>query len=286
MPLEYRITYHAENVYETPVNEAFWQFLVLPENNASQELLSWSFTNSLHTQYHNSVNGLGFSTIQIRPKKGFQKIQFELKCDILKSEINPFDFIPSEEIEEEYNIISNIDFKAEHEPYLRKTVYTNLPEKHKKLYVFDKSKSVFENLQELNHWVYIHLYFKAGVTDVNTSLEEIIDNRHGVCQDFTHLFCAIAKENGVPSRYTSGYIHQGNNYFGDLQMHAWAETCLPNGLWIGFDPTNDILAAENHIKVAHGKEYGDCAPLKGVVYASGKNETTYTVTVQAAQQQQ
>ena len=84
----------------------------------------------------------------------------------------------------------------------------------------------------------------------------------------------------------SGYIHQGNNYFGDLQMHAWVEVLLPNIGWIGFDPTNDILVAQNHIKVCHGKDYKDCSPLKGVVYSCGDNETEYSVKVQSSQIQQ
>ena len=81
-------------------------------------------------------------------------------------------------------------------------------------------------------------------------------------------------------------MHQGNGYFGDSQMHAWVECCLPETGWIGFDPTNNLIAAENHIKVAHGKDYTDCPPLKGVVYSSGKNETEYTVQVSAQKQQQ
>jgi hypothetical protein len=48
---------------------------------------------------------------------------------------------------------------------------------------------------------------------------------------------------------------------------------------MGFDPTNNLLANHNHIKVSHGKDYNDCAPLKGVVYTTGRNETKYTVDV-------
>ena len=69
-------------------------------------------------------------------------------------------------------------------------------------------------------------------------------------------------------------------------MHAWAEAYVPETGWVGFDPTNDLLVAENHIKVCHGKDYNDCAPLKGIVYGPGRNETKYSVTVQSAQQQQ
>ncbi len=286
MDLDYNIVYSAENTYENLMNDAFWQFLILPFENDSQTLVKWSFRNSHNIPHHTSINGLGFKTLQIRPTKPFSEISFELSCSLLKSKVNPFDFIPDLNLDEVYGMIGSLSFKVKHENYLRKTALSTLPRKYESLYTFDLTQSIFENLQRLNHWVYVHLFFKVGVTDVDTPLEEIIGKRHGVCQDFTHLFCAIAKENGIPARYVSGYIHQGNNYFGDLQMHAWAEAYVPETGWVGFDPTNDLLVAENHIKVCHGKDYNDCAPLKGIVYGPGRNETKYSVTVQSAQQQQ
>jgi transglutaminase-like putative cysteine protease len=69
-------------------------------------------------------------------------------------------------------------------------------------------------------------------------------------------------------------------------MHAWAEAFVPEAGWTGFDPTNDLLAGDNHIKVAHGKDYQDCAPLKGVIFAPGENQTKHSVEVSARQSQQ
>jgi transglutaminase-like putative cysteine protease len=146
------------------------------------------------------------------------------------------------------------------------------------------SKSIYENLLELNHWVYIQIYFKTGVTNIDSLLNDIIENRHGVCQDFSHLFIAISRLNNVPTRYVSGYLHQGDGFFGDSQMHAWAEAFIPTIGWIGFDPTNNLLANHNHIKVSYGKDYNDCTPLKGIVYSQGKNETKYSVEVFHQQQ--
>lgn len=286
MPQEYFISYTAENVYENEVVEAFWQFLILPEENESQKIVEWSFDNSLKTKNHLSKNGLGFNVLKIRPDRAFKKIKFRLTCTLIKEESNPYGFLPNSDVQKDYEELNRLDFKIQNEPYLRDTIFTKLPKQHEDLFVFDESKTIFENLLKLNNWTYIHLFFKVGVTNVDTSLQEIIDKRHGVCQDFTHLFCAIAKQNNVPTRYVSGYVHQGNDYFGDSQMHAWAEAFVPEAGWIGFDPTNNILAADNHVKVAHGKDYSDCSPLKGVVFSSGTNETNYSVIVQSRQAQQ
>ncbi|MEO0570563.1 MAG: transglutaminase family protein [Bacteroidota bacterium] len=282
----YQIVYSARNSYEEIVKEAIWQFLILPMENESQHLVKWRFQNSLDTPYYISTSGLGFTTIRLHPKHIFSEIEFTLECELIKTELNPFDFSPNSNLLDDYKKLDSLSFKTDNEIYLRGTPLSSLPSAHTCIFSFDKSETVFKNLQDLNHWVYHHLYFKVGVTDVTTPLKDIIDKRQGVCQDFTHLFCAIAKENGIPSRYVSGYIHQGNNFFGDLQMHAWAEALVPGIGWIGFDPTNNILVSQNHVKVCHGKDYDDCSPLRGIVYTNGANETEYLVKVQSSQLQQ
>ncbi|MGB6150596.1 MAG: transglutaminase family protein, partial [Pricia sp.] len=286
MPLEYAITYTAENSYENWVNDAHWQFLIIPQQNSDQDFVGIQFSNSLNAVNEFSINGYGFSTIRVHPKKKFKEISFEAQFKLIKKEVNPFDFVSEDSISEAFQKIDALSFKVDHEAFLRSTHFTVLPEKNRDAFVFDKSRPLFENLQALNEWTYTHIYFKTDVTDVRTVLHEVIEKRHGVCQDFTHLFCALARRNGIPTRYVSGYLHQGNGFFGDSAMHAWAEAYVPNVGWIGFDPTNNLLANTNHIKVAHGKDYTDCSPLKGIVYTTGKNETSHSVKVSASQQQQ
>ena len=286
MILEYSITYKAENTYDDWVDNAHWQFLIIPQQNSTQEFIGIDFKNSINADNEYSVNGYGFQTIRVHPKQKFKEISFEANFKLIKKEVNPFDFEAELDVSKAYSRIQELDFKVDFEPFLRKTHLTTLPEKSKEIFVFDKTISIFENLQALNQWTFIHIYFKTDVTEVNTTLNEIIENRHGVCQDFAHLFCALARQNGIPARYVSGYLHQGNGYFGDSQMHAWAEVYIPKLGWVGFDPTNNLMANTNHIKIAHGKDYKDCSPLIGVVYAKGENKTTHSVKVFGQQQQQ
>ena len=283
MSFEYTVTYKAENKYENSVDDAAWQFLIVPETNNSQELIGVAFENSLNAKFEYSTNGLGFQTIRVSPKQNFKHISFKGSFKLIKKSLNPFDQIPVFDIAGNYKEIDSLGFRVDFEPYLRKTSYTSLPKTSQDIFKFDTTASIFENLQQLNHWVYQYIQFKTGVTNVDTKLEEVLKNKVGVCQDFAHLFCALARTNGIPARYVSGYLHQGIGYFGDSQMHAWAECYIPEAGWIGFDPTNDLLVNDNHIKVAHGKDYNDCSPLKGVVYALGKNETMHSVEVQSQQ---
>lgn len=282
MNLDYSIRYSAKNTYENKANGALWQFLIIPENNDSQELISDGFSNSLKIPVEKSINGYNFRTYRVRPKRAFEEVEFNAEFHLIKKVENIFEKT-TEVTDNEYEILRSIHFKAENDIFLRNTALTDLPRNVE--FKFDESISIFENLQNLNKWIHDEFTFKADVTDIDTDLDHILEIKQGVCQDFTHLFIAIAKNFEIPSRYVSGYLHQGNGYFGDSQMHAWAECNIPGIGWIGFDPTNNLVAAENHIKVAHGKDYTDCPPLKGVVFSSGKNETEYTVQVSAQQQQ-
>ncbi|MCR1025987.1 transglutaminase family protein [Cellulophaga baltica] len=284
MPLEYSIRYNTTNTYENKVHSAYWQFLIIPETNESQDLITTDFNNSLAVMNEFSINGYGFSTIRVNPRKVFQEITFNAEFKVLKKDANPFELYPSQNIKEDYLKLNSLKFKVDFDQFLKNTPFTTVPASSIGLYQLDDKLSLFDNLKAINTWTHQSIYFKEAVTDVNTTLGNIITKRHGVCQDFTHLFCAIARNNKIPTRYVSGYLHQGNGYFGDSQMHAWAEAYIPNLGWVGFDPTNNVLVASNHIKVCHGKDYQDCAPLKGVVYSQGQNKTQYSVQVISQQQ--
>ncbi|MEA1786289.1 transglutaminase family protein [Arenibacter sp. GZD96] len=283
MPLEYTVTYTTTNHYQDGVHKADWQFLILPENNADQELISSYYENSLGADHQFSVNGYGFQTLRIRCVHKFTEFALKATFKVLKNDINPFDFNTFNSPEKEYAIRNSLDFKIDFEPFLKRTKFTTLPPENETIFLFDDTQSIFTNLQKLNTWVSEFIHFKAGVTHVDTELHELFLKRQGVCQDYAHLFSAISRQNGIPVRYVSGYLHQGLGYFGDSQMHAWVEAYVPLVGWIGFDPTNRILASSDHLKIAHGKDYNDCAPLKGVIYGIGKNETKHSVQVIAQQ---
>ena len=277
----YEITYTTQNTYNSPASEGLWQFMVLPENNSTQIVESYSVSNSIGANNEESINGFGFKTVRISSKAAINHFEFKLLCKVEKTEINPFSNGDFPNLEEERQTIQTIDFKVEHEAFLTDTPLTKIPEKFKSLFVFDEHKSLFDNIVALNKWSFDYFTFKTEVTSTDTSIVEILENKQGVCQDFTHVVCGIARLNHIPARYISGYLHQGLGLAGDSQMHAWVECFIPKLGWVGIDPTNNLLVDHNHIKVSHGRDYQDCAPLRGIVHASGSSDhdTTYTVFV-------
>ena len=103
--------------------------------------------------------------------------------------------------------------------------------------------------------------------------------RRGVCQDFAHIMIAIARAWGVPTRYVSGYMyHRGNkDRSGADATHAWVEAYLPSLGWVGFDPTNNILAGERHVRAAVGRDYADVPPTRGTYKGVAESELSIAV---------
>ena len=125
--------------------------------------------------------------------------------------------------------------------------------------------------QALSDQIYTQFEYVPGSTDVSTPLAEFVAGRRGVCQDYAHLMLAAARSRGVPARYVSGYIYAGvgEGANGAGATHAWVELYLPHArAWRGFDPTNNVLVADRHIKVAVGRDYADVPPTKGIVRAA------------------
>ena len=115
--------------------------------------------------------------------------------------------------------------------------------------------------------VFTRLEYSPRSTRVDSPIDEALTAKRGVCQDFAHIFIALARHLGVPCRYVSGYLfHEAGcaDRSAEGATHAWAEVLLPDCGWIGIDPTNNIMAGERHIRIAFGRDYADVPPTRGV----------------------
>ena len=81
--------------------------------------------------------------------------------------------------------------------------------------------------------------------------------------DFTNIFIACCRLNGLPARYVSGFLLLENKQIQEA-MHAWAEVFVDGLGWVGFDTANKISPDDRYIRVAIGRDYSDAAPIKGV----------------------
>lgn len=127
--------------------------------------------------------------------------------------------------------------------------------------------------------------YDAKSTRVDSPIDEALTKRRGVCQDFTHIMLALARNYlRVPCRYVSGYLHpRTEDSSATGATHAWVEAWLPGLEWVGLDPTNNLLAGERHVQVAIGRDYVDVPPARGVFKGAVGSELTVTVRVRGTQ---
>ena len=129
---------------------------------------------------------------------------------------------------------------------------------------------------------YIFKEFKyiKGITNIETTVDEILEHRSGVCQDFAHVLLQLLRIMRVPSRYVSGYICPNKNGMrGEGATHAWVEAWIPKLGWTGIDPTNNVWASTHHVKLAAGRNFNDCTPMKGTFKGIAKQTLSVYVSV-------
>jgi transglutaminase-like putative cysteine protease len=137
-------------------------------------------------------------------------------------------------------------------------------------------------LRELNTAIHDAFEYDPQSTEVDSPIDDALGSRRGVCQDFAHIMIALVRRLGIPCRYVSGYLfHRMEDHDRSAQdaTHAWVEALLPDLGWIGFDPTNNLLARDRHIRVAKGRDYADVPPTHGLFKGTAKAELAVAVQV-------
>jgi transglutaminase-like putative cysteine protease len=140
-------------------------------------------------------------------------------------------------------------------------------------------------MRRLNSALFEKFTYAPRSTRVDSPIDEALETRAGVCQDIAHIMIALARRVGIPCRYVSGYLspsEESHDRSAEGATHAWVEAYLPGIGWVGFDPTNDVLARERHVRVAVGRDYGDVPPTRGVFRGEAGSELGVLVTVSLA----
>ena len=136
------------------------------------------------------------------------------------------------------------------------------------------------SLHDLSAAILEALPYQSGETAVDTPAEEALRGKTGVCQDHSQIFIAAARLSGLPARYISGYLMINDQVSQDA-THAWAEVYIDGLGWTGFDVSNGVSPDEKYVRIAHGRDAQDAAPVKGL--RLGPSEETLNVSLQVQQ---
>jgi transglutaminase-like putative cysteine protease len=150
----------------------------------------------------------------------------------------------------------------------------------------DPRLTVRQTVEAVSNAIHSEMRFDPGATDVDTSPGDAFANRHGVCQDFSHVMIAALRALGIPAGYVSGFLRTipppgQPRLDGADAMHAWVMAwCGTETGWVEVDPTNACWVETDHIVVAYGRDYADIAPVKGVLRTSGAQNSRHSVDVE------
>jgi len=138
-------------------------------------------------------------------------------------------------------------------------------------------------LHQLNEQMYRYFDYVPKSTHVDSPIDDALAMRSGVCQDFAHIMTTLVRSKlRIPCRYVSGYLYHGSadrDRSESSATHAWVEALIPQLGWVGFDPTNWLVAGDRHIRTAIGRDYADVPPTHGIFRGRANSELTVAVRV-------
>ncbi|WP_248723730.1 transglutaminase family protein [Seonamhaeicola sp. ML3] len=167
---------------------------------------------------------------------------------------------------EQWKVLESLKSDTQFIDYLKFITFDGTPEILELINSKDKSTiTPYKVALEFCEYIFKNFKYIQGITNVDSKLDHVWELKAGVCQDFTNILLQMVRKIGIPARYVSGYICPSDSKTrGEGATHAWIEIYIPFYGWLGLDPTNNLIASEYHVKLAVGRNYKDCAPLKGV----------------------
>ncbi len=277
MPV-YKIHHITKYTYDKAVKESVNQVRLFPYNCPEQELLhhEWNITNypemHIFTDYwHNRVAVFNIvephteltieSKLMVRTMASNDvflnyagtraMLQIDMSDNLSLLELTTHDLVESQE--EINEIIRSI---------------------------YSPDITIAEKVQRCCDYIFTNFQYIKGITDIETTVDEILSHKSGVCQDFAHLMLQLLRSMKIPSRYVSGYICPSEiGIRGEGATHAWVEAWIPGSGWAGIDPTNNIWVTNKHVKLAVGRNFGDCSPVKGTFKGPVKQSLSVFVSI-------
>jgi transglutaminase-like putative cysteine protease len=273
--------------YDQPVRESVMELWMQPQKRTSQRLISFDLEIDPAAQLFSYADTFGNAVYHFDIPQPHDRLTITARSAV---ETAPPPELPDQLDRGEWDRLKSDFVRGEHFDFLHAHGFSG-PTEALKAFVAEKNleelrvRDPLRALRDLNQVIYEAFAYEAGVTRADSPIDDVLKARRGVCQDFAHVMLAICRDWGIPARYVSGYLFTDRKA-GDRSdpdaTHAWVEVFLPTLRWVGFDPTNNILAAERHIACAVGRDYSDVPPSRGVYKGEAESELAVGVTVRKA----
>lgn len=274
----FKIVHLTKYQYNYPIKESINEIRLFPHHFDNQEVLQYQLlithnpnVDISEDYYGNRVGN--FNVLDVHTEMAIESRMLVRVNHSLK--IPDIDATSVEDIQEEKErsilllrlcYLDNIQKQNEIEAILKEINIEN--------------KSIIEIAQQCNAYVFENFTYTKGITNIETTVDEILTLKKGVCQDFAHILLQLLRTAGIPSRYVSGYICPNESGLrGEGATHAWVEIYTPKQGWLGLDPTNNIWTMDNHVRLSVGRNFSDCTPIKGTFKGLARQTLSVCVSI-------
>jgi len=285
----YTVEHETRYVYTAPVSQSWQLARLTPRNLPWQKLLSCTIQiDPPPDERHDAPDSFGNTITHFGLHGAHRMLRVSMRCSVEVgarpvAEATPFQ--PWESVREAVRRDPGLNALA---PALMSEPSSLVPlSEGARAYAFESlapGRDWLEAVTDLMQRIHAHFDFEPGATTVSTSVDEVLHQRRGVCQDFAHLMLACLRGHGLPARYVSGYLltdpPEGRpRLMGVDASHAWVAAYSPACGWVEFDPTNNQLADGRYITLAWGGDFADVVPLRGVILGGGTQDMDVSVSV-------
>jgi len=268
--------------YSSPITESIMEVRLQPRSEGSQLCLEFRLSTSPMAQIYNyrGENGNWVHHFDVPNRHTHLTIKAEAMVEVRPPPALPESLEPTA-----WDEMDALTADDEYWESLRPSRFTQPGELLSALIAelqIQRRADPLTVVKDISTAVYTTFDYAKQTTRVHSPIDDALRIRRGVCQDFAHIMIALVRFVGIPCRYVSGYLfHQRNHVDRSIPgaTHAWVEAMMPGIGWVGFDPTNNTLAGERHIRVAVGRDYADVPPTHGIFRGKAESELSVNVLV-------
>ena len=275
---KFRIRHLTKYSYEVPVRDSANQIMLYPLKDASQGVLQHDIRISGEPAVSVHHDAFGNEVGTFMHSEPHTRLIIDSKLLVVTNPTqSPMDNAPAKE---QWQALDALRSQIPYIDFLRQEKFDSLPEVEKLVESQEQDLTPFQSAKLFCDYIFKNFTYQKGITTVASTLDEVWKLKSGVCQDFAHMLLVMLRLKRIPSRYVSGYVcPKKNGMRGEGATHAWVEVYIPFYGWIGLDPTNNCIAGEAHVRLAVGKSFSDCSPVKGTYRGTSTHTLEVTVSV-------
>jgi transglutaminase-like putative cysteine protease len=270
--------------YPEAVRESHNVLRACPLTDARQELLAYRVATTPASRVFSYVDYWGTRVDVFGITVPHTRLEVSVEATVQTKETGPLTACPR------LASLRDTDFLAEHQEYLEPSPHTEWREplrREAEIRAANAGDDVVGAVLALHRAAATSITYLPGSTYVGMDVNEVFARKTGVCQDYAHLMIAMCRSVGIPARYVSGYLptalgpraKTADAGTADVTTHAWIEVAIPGAGWWGLDPTNQQEVGAAHVKIAHGRDYDDVAPLRGVYHGPAAHRLDVSVRI-------